>query len=372
LPVCREYGFPYSSLSVMDMYLNAYDPYSGLALHGPHGYVRESEVRVIEPSLKSNVAGGVQFSEWVTDPVRLSREIALCAYKRGGVIISHHEVIGFETCQSQDGTLVTAARLKNRHGDTEELQARYFINACGAWAPVVAGMLGLSVRLRPTQGSSIVIGRRLVRDPVILFDEHSHYVTIMPRGDTTVVGPTNVEISDEVARNPDLAETSDDEVASLLEVANHHLSGDVSESDIVSTKCGLRPQLNHRGVTPYSITHQFGIYDHRKDGVANFSTLVGGKLTSQLRMAKEVTELACQCLGIEFSWPMPKTSLSSSPPTVEFLKGWYHRSFALHLQGDEHQEKTVARSSGLQKVRALANLIRYGTRYPFDRIRRSR
>lgn len=366
LPIYRDYAFPYGSPSIWDLYLNAYDPHSAIALHAPHEFLRASQISAVESSLTGGPIAAVRFAEWVTDPVMLSRSFVDRARALGGVVLDKRHVVGFRTRSEQNGRRIESAVTRDRQGRTEDVPGRYFVNACGAWAPTVARMLDIDIRLRPTQGTSIVIGKRLVHSPVVLFDEHRHYVTLLPRGETTVIGPTNVDVTPQVAGNPDLAAPSQQEIDHLLAVANRYVAGPVSAGDIVAVKCGLRPQLNHRGVSPYDITHRFGIFDHSYDGVANFSSLVGGKLTSQLRMAKEITAVACERLGIDFSWRVPEIA-----PSMLFRERWYRRTCGLYFRGTDTQERLISCASRLQEVRALANLARYGMCYPFKRRRRA-
>lgn len=75
----------------------------------------------------------------------------------------------------------------------------------------------------------------------------------------------------------------------------------VAEATVVRTWWGVRPlyapdeqKSNRRG-----ISRGFFVLDHASDGVANFLSIVGGKLTTYRQMAEAVADRICNKLGVE-------------------------------------------------------------------------
>lgn len=366
IPTFPDYPFPYREPLALDMYFGVYDYYSRIALHKPHQRLTREELRKFEPALKRGATGGVCFSEWLVDPVRLVQAITAEAQKRGLAVFEEHELTGFITRPDGWEHVVEAAEVKNAAGSISCIRGRYFVNACGAWTGQVAELLGIRVPMRLTQGTSIVVGRRLVEHGVILFDEHGHYATMIPHGATTVIGPTNVDVSETVAANPDLARPSQCEIAYLRDIANRYLARPISEKDIAGTKCGLRPQLDEHWMLPYGATHQFAIFNHRFDGVRNTLSIIGGKLSSMVRMAQEAAAEVRAEQGVKFVPGMQGLVLAGAGDAhAPIERRHYRKSRGLRLSGataDAAAQK-IYLSSLVKKDVARAHLAYHATMY---------
>lgn len=369
MPTFKDYALPYSEPAFLDFYFGAYDEFSRIALHPAHRRLSKEEVLNSEPGLKEKIWGGVLFYEWVTNPPELSLAFAEAAKKLGGVIMEQSEVVGFETRNTRDGKIIESAIVRRSDSGTEEeVKAHYFINACGAWSPKVAGFLGLNLKLRPTKGTSIALNKRLSTNAIILFDRYGCYSVILPQGEITLVGPTNKEISEDEYRNPDKVRSELCEKVELLQIVNDKFKITVSENNIVWDKCGLRSQLNHQSVLPYDITHQSAIFDHKKDGVANIISLVGGKLSAQLQMARETVQLACKDLGIKFFWGIPGFTLDGKPAAISISPRDYKRKKCLKLFCDDNVDETIFSETLTRKFAAVINLCKYAIRHIYTKL----
>lgn len=359
IPVYREYEGIYSMTAVWDIYLSAYDRYSRLAGHPSHRMLSPEAMREFVPALRGDINGGATFHEWFTEPSQLSRRFVEMAAERGGTVMERSRVIAFETEPCSGGHRIRAAVVRRDDGSVSRVRGRYFVNACGAWAPSVARMLGIDLRLRPTKGASIIIDQRLTEHPVILFDEQRQYLAALPIGGTTVVGPTNIELTEAEMLDPDLVHATEEEVRYLLDLVASRFGLRLRPED-VDTRFGIRPQLNHTNVPIYHITHLFGIFDGLADGIVNFATIAGGKMSSQLRMAREVVELACKHLGMPFIWGLlGNTATSLSSEEIEMLEQAYRKRCGLRLRSDQKVNKEAA----VGKIAARLNLLKHALRY---------
>ncbi len=66
-----------------------------------------------------------------------------------------------------------------------------------------------------------------------------------------------------------------------------------SSSRVMGTGSSARPENNDR-----SISRGFTLLDHIQDGLENFATIPGGKLTTYRFMAEKTADLICKRMGI--------------------------------------------------------------------------
>lgn len=274
----------------------AYDRYALLRAIEKHRRLSPAEVREEEPAIKPETKGGMLFYEWVTDPVELTKTIANTAIKLGGAIYENCAAINSSQISTAAGKRVTGTLVQKNNGETFWIYGSYFINAAGPWAPQLPKIFGLQpFEARPTKGTSIIINQKLTRNGVVVFDHNHKYIMLLPHGDNqTLIGPTNRDVGDEIRANPDLLQTEEIEIGELLEIGSNTVGKKLTPKNVIEVKCGLRPQLNHLCVKPDEITHNFVADDHlSRDGILNLGYLYGGKLSNQIRMAKEGVDLAC-------------------------------------------------------------------------------
>jgi glycerol-3-phosphate dehydrogenase len=221
-------------------------------------------------------------------------------------------------------------------GGTFLLRARAVVNATGVWAPT----LSPEIRLRPSRGTHLVVaagafGGARTALTVPMPGERNRYALVLPQDDDRVyVGLTDVP-ADTVEEVP--APTAA-EVEALLAVVSSVLDAPLDRADVRGAFAGLRPLLDLPGQEGRQLRSADLSRRHAvrvgPDGVV---TVVGGKLTTYRRMARDAVDAAVANAG-----------LSAGPC----------RTARLPLVG-------AAPRAGLAAVRAPRRLVdRYGTEAP--------
>lgn len=109
------------------------------------------EARKIQPALAPHIAGATWSDQDAeVNPMLLTFALARAARRHGAEIFTNSEVTGIRT----RGGRVTAV-VTNRG----EISTDLVINACGAWAPHVAEMVGLDIPIKPRRGQIIITER---------------------------------------------------------------------------------------------------------------------------------------------------------------------------------------------------------------------
>ncbi len=342
LPVFPGSKFP---LWLWDGFFSAFDKIAKPTIPSRHTRWSKEQLLEEEPHLKKTVHGAVVYRERIFNPVEFVQTIVKQGCRMGGVVLEDTRTL--TSYMTTEGEVKKLHSIYTRFGDEETwVDAKVFINATGPWAP---GVLERVFRVPPfetrmTRGTSVIVGKRFSNSAMVVFDDDDKYITILPlSGRRTLVGPTNSDIDPEVAKDPDKLKPRIDDTTKLLKTATKYFNVELGCRDIVEVKCGLRPQLNHRKVKPNNITHEFMVVDHEeRDEVSNLITVFGGKLSNQVRMAKETLELAGRKLGTIKMWTVPDFKITKTGMTERKisqrdrikLMERYGRKLALTYQDD--------------------------------------
>lgn len=373
LPIRKDYIFPLSITALWQALFNAYDKFSEMALHPRHKLINKSDISGLERVLEDReVKEAVLFHEYTVDTVRVARAMAKAAENAGSIILEKTRISGFEFAEGKSGSrTIISVKAKGADGSEIVLPCRFFVNACGAWVTEVAKMMGVSVKLRPTKGTTIIVDRKLVSTPLVLFNKKGEFLTIIDWGEKTAIGPTNLDVTGDVAENPALLQPAEEEISELITETNRFLKIKISEKDITEIKCGLRPQLYHKGVSPYGITHRFAIFDHARAGITNSFSVAGGKLSTQFKISQEVTEKVCERLKKNFYWRIPETMIEkdgaiSFKNRVHTDKSLYDKKFAVILKDSKSVNSKIRWKSLAAKFAARLNLGRHLIKFIFS------
>jgi glycerol-3-phosphate dehydrogenase len=249
-------------------------------LPGPRRLTR-AEVMAVMPQLRRDVTGGwLAWDGQLTDDARLVLAIARTAAGFGAVILTR--------CAASGLTGRGATLTDGLTGESFQLRAGAVVNAAGVWA----GQLTDGVRLRPSRGTHLVLAdaafgglRAGLIAPVP--GEHNRYVLALPvPGEPRVyVGLTDEPVNGPV---PDVPEPSQEEITFLRGAVSGLLGTPLGPGDVLGAFAGLRPLLcGQQEATPTADLSRRHAVLTSPDGVV---TVVGGKLTTYRRMARDAVD----------------------------------------------------------------------------------
>jgi glycerol-3-phosphate dehydrogenase len=247
------------------------------------------EVRERVPDLSADVERAMTVPDGVVYPSRLVAANAAAVEAAGGSVHPHAPL---EDLAVEDGRVV-AADLGGRVDATVEPE--FVVNATGAWAGDVAAMAGVDVQMAPSRGAMLAVDYDDL-DPVLnRCRDPDDGDIVLPHGDEVVLGTTSVPVDD-----PDDYEHADWELERCVEECAAMLPA-VADADVTRTWWGVRPlyapdedDSDRRG-----ISRGFFRLDHADDGVTNFASIVGGKLTTYRQMAASTADLVADRLDVD-------------------------------------------------------------------------
>ena len=244
----------------------------------------------IEPALSRRLIAAFQVPDAAVDPFKLTMQNLHQAVALGCRLFRHSKLVDFTITQGRIASAIVSNELT---GERFAVNAGYVINASGAWARVVARLAGCTIDLICSKGSLLVTHERINHRVINRLRPSSNADILVPGGTVSILGTTSVRVED-----PD------------------HIFPTVKEIDfIVSEGAAMIPRLEqtrfiraYAGVRPLvgsskksddrSVSRSFALIDHADDGVVNFATITGGKLTTYRLMAEKTADLICGHLGV--------------------------------------------------------------------------
>src|ERR1700682_1878003 len=252
------------------------------------------EARRREPALSKQV----RTVFWVPedghlDPFYLVVGNVESARRRGARVMTHTEVSGF----LREGDRLTGVRIRDsKTNEGGSIACQSFITAPGAWAGFVARLLGVEVKVVPVKGTMVVLSRRLAHAAINRCHKPGDGDIVVHGLRVSILGTTSVKVP-----HPETLPIAWDEVRRMIEEGAMMLDG-VTTARAMRAYAGVRP-LYDLGAEAEGreMSRNFAVIDHQeRDGIAGFTSIVGGKVTTYRLMAEGVPGLVARRVG---AWP---------------------------------------------------------------------
>ena len=245
--------------------------------------------RQTEPALSEHTIAVFEVSDAAIDPFRLSLESMAQARSLGARLMRRTRVVGFERA----GRCIGAVRVQPLAGGPElRIEAAQVVNAAGAWAREVALLAGASIAMTYSKGTLLVTHTRLANRVVNRLRRPGNGDIMMPGGTVSIVGTTSMQVDtlDDIRATAAEADLIIAESAPMLPA--------LASARFIRAYAGVRPLLGAAGADSRAVSRGFALFDHEEQGLDNFATLTGGKLTTCRLMAERAADLVCRRLGV--------------------------------------------------------------------------
>ena len=264
------------------------------------------------------------------------------ARRRGAHVRTYTEVTGFVKNGNRVAEVLTRDTMT---GEETSIGCQAVINATGAWAGFVARLLDVEVKVVPVKGVMVVLSHRIAHATINRCHKPGDGDIIVPALSVAILGTTSARVS-----HPELLPIEWDEVRRMIQEGSLMADG-VSTARAMRAYAGVRP-LYDLGAEAEGreMSRNFAVIDHEeRDGVAGFTSIVGGKVTTYRLMAERVTDLVARRLGLTAKSTTAEVPLNDHDDTMDQLR---HRPSQLGVpkpHGDE---------IGLQPLLCECELVR--------------
>ncbi len=270
----------------------------GSGLPPPRGLAPGEILRLLPGLDPTGLVGGFEYHDCqAVYPERVALEMALQAGESGADIRNHSPVTGFVLAGSQ----VAGVRIAGSGGG-EEIRSRVVVNAAGAWADRVLGLLPAR-KSRPLL--TLLNGAHIVVEPPFGLPLHAVYrearsdrrpFFVVPWGGLLLVGTTETPYEGD----PDRTRPEPAEIDYLLAEANGLFpEARLDRAAVLYAYCGPRPLLSSHRTDLNRVSRGHALIDHaRRDGVGGLLTMAGGKLTTAPSFAAQALRSVARKLGV--------------------------------------------------------------------------
>jgi glycerol-3-phosphate dehydrogenase len=249
-----------------------------------------TDARELEPALSKKLIAAYRVGDASIDPFKLSMENIAQARALGCHLLRHTKVTGFVL----DKKHIKATRLLNMlTGKAFFIEAEQVVNATGAWAGNIAALAGIAIEILYSKGSLLVTHNRITKQVINRLRPSSNADILVPGGTVSILGTTSVRIDTLEAIHPTIEEMDFivGEAAAMIPV--------LETTRYIRAYAGVRPLVGSKSATDdRDVSRGYSLLDHAEDGLENFATITGGKLTTYRLMAEKTADLICRRLGV--------------------------------------------------------------------------
>ena len=290
---------------------------------------------------REDLRGGFKYYDANTDDARLTLRVIREAVCEGGAALNYARATNLlRDLKGKVCGIVLEDQARTR--SSKELNAPLVINATGAWADDLRGKIGKDARIRPLQGSHLILPfeRLPISESVSIFHPRDgRPVFTLPWEGVTLVGTTDLDAGHSIHDNPIIQESEIAYLFEFLQFAFPEL--EIQEKDVQCTMAGIRPVINTGKTDPSKESREHALW--LED---NFLTVTGGKLTTFRLMARDVMRVAIKVLG--------RGRLSTRNQPI------FHTNDTVELQTDDLDVEGISRlfgRYGLDSVDIMNNAL---------------
>jgi glycerol-3-phosphate dehydrogenase len=267
------------------------------------------DVIEMEPALSKDIIAAYRTEDSSIDPFRISYENLARAVKCGHGFMPYTRVNQFKISNKK----IKSVQVKDVFtGQEQNIEADQIINAAGAWVGEVAALAGASIEILYSKGSLLVTHSRLAHHMLLRLRPPSDGDVLCPGGTVSILGPSSVRL------------TSPDNIKPTVEEVDHIINQGIpivpslKDTRYIRAYAGVRPLIAKKkteGTTDdRQISRGFDLIDHSPNGVENFLTIAGGKLSIFRLMAERASDQICARLNVDDPC---RTHLEPLPSTLD-------------------------------------------------------
>ena len=323
------------------------------------------EARELEPKLSPGLIAAYGVEDGSIDPFMLSLENIAHAKQLGSRLFCHTRVSEFIMgSHGIDSVLLE----DTRSGKSMTVHPQLVINASGAWAGQIAAMAGASLNILCSMGTLLVTQSRISNGVVNRLRPPGDGDILVPGGTVSIIGTTSRRVDDPDKIVPTVAETD------CIVSQGAQMIPFLEQVRYIRAYSGVRPLVGSAegGSDDRNVSRGFTLLDHGKEGVDNFITITGGKLTTFRLMAEKTSDMACKKLGnkkpcLTRTEPLPSTMEGKWTDPSLAPKRWMAKAHGetdkILCECEMISEKTIDDiACELKKNNAIPDLLNIGKR----------
>jgi glycerol-3-phosphate dehydrogenase len=205
------------------------------------------------------------------------------------------------------------------------------VSATGAWAGEIAALAGVDIEVICSKGSLLVTHNRITDLVVNRLRASSNADILVPGGTVSILGTTSIRVDNLSQVYPTV-----EEVDAMVSEAVGMIPA-LESVRYIRAFSGVRPLVGSRsGSDDRNVSRSFSLIDHSEDGIDNFASITGGKLTTYRLMAEKTADLICDRMGVS------EPCVTGTQPLPETQPGrWTQPGLAPRIWIDKHEPDDI-------------------------------
>ena len=247
-----------------------------------------------EPALNRRIRRAYRVPDGSLEPWQLIEGNLADARARGSQAWPYTRLVGLTVA----GGRITEATVRDeRSGSLTTISTRFVVSAAGAWAGKVAALAGVDLAMTPGKGTMLIYNQRMTDSVINRCHPPGDGDIMVPVHTVAILGTTDIHVPD-----PDDYEITPAEVHELV-AEGSKLFPDLPERRILRAYAGVRPLYQSPEQAADTggdrlISRAHAVLDHADQGVDNFVSIVGGKVTTFRLMAQQTVDVVARRLGV--------------------------------------------------------------------------
>jgi glycerol-3-phosphate dehydrogenase len=293
-PACIEDtgGYFVATPDDPDDYLERF-PAACAAARVPCDEVPVADLFAREPTLNRAIRRAFRVPDAALEPWQLIDANVVDARSRGAEILPYHQAVAM---QRSGGRILGVDVADVRNGTVTRIVPRLVASAAGAWAGRIASLAGAALAMSPGKGTMLIFNQRMTDTVINRLHPPADGDIMVPVHSVAILGTTEMEVPD-----PDHYGIGREEIARLM-VEGEKLFPDIRRMRLLRAYAGVRPLYQAEPVPEddgRGISRAHVVIDHgRRDGIDNFVSIVGGKVTTYRLMAEQTADMVCAKLEV--------------------------------------------------------------------------
>lgn len=263
------------------------------------------QARAMEPALAGGIIAAYSVNDAAVDPFRLTLDNLAHARQLGRTkLLRYCRAVQF-TMRGREICGITIAGVKPDR--SFQIEPQVVVSAAGAWASEIAALAGINIPMRYSKGSLLVTQTRLAKRVINRLRKATDADILVPGGTVSILGTTSVRVD-----SPDSICPEIDEVDYMID-EGAAMVPELATARYIRAYSGVRPLVSlDDGGDDRNVSRGFALLNHADNGVENFITITGGKLSTYRLMAEKTADRVCRYLGIDSPCLTAQTRLPDS------------------------------------------------------------
>jgi glycerol-3-phosphate dehydrogenase len=270
------------------------------------------EALELEPGLSNQIIAAYRVEDASVDPFHVSLENMNQAIEYGAKYFSHCKVTNITT---GFGSIQKVTIKDTTNKKTFEVKPKIVVSASGAWAGEIAKLAGIHINMIYSKGTLLITQKRITSNVINRLRLPSDGDILVPGGTVSIFGTTSLRVDTLEKIQPSIKETD-----SLIAQAREMVP-ELENARYIRAYAGVRPLISESDSgksgsnDDRSVSRGFAMMDHKEDGIDNFVTITGGKMTTFRLMAEKTANLVAKKLNNTKKCQTAVKPLQSSAPT---------------------------------------------------------